>query len=164
GLSEEVTIGLDWLWRSRNKLEAKDFKLFEKWVNLYLDNWAKIDDFSTHALGYLINRFPQLASEVFSWTKSKNRWVKRAAAVSLIYPWGKPKKYLAQIFKTALAILKDKDDLVQKGYGWMLKEAGNHNQTEVFEFVMKHKGKMPRTALRYAIEKFPSKLKQQAMS
>ncbi|MDP2709031.1 MAG: DNA alkylation repair protein, partial [bacterium] len=81
GLSEEVTIGLDWLWRSRNKLEAKDFKLFEKWVNLYLDNWAKIDDFSTHALGYLINRFPQLASEVFSWTKSKNRWVKRAAAV-----------------------------------------------------------------------------------
>ncbi|OGD56826.1 hypothetical protein A3E73_02130 [Candidatus Beckwithbacteria bacterium RIFCSPHIGHO2_12_FULL_47_17] len=163
GFSEETTVASAWLWRSRQKLEAKDFEQFEIWVDKYLDNWAKVDDFCTHVLGYLINHFPRLAPKVFSWTKSKNRWFKRAAAVSLIYPWGKPKKYLDQIFKTALALLEDKDDLIQKGYGWMLKEASNHDQAEVFRFVMKHKIKMPRTALRYAIEKFPLKLKQQAM-
>ena len=163
GFSEEVTVASAWLWRSRQKLEAKDFEQFEIWVDKYLDNWAKVDDFCTHVLGYLINHFPRLTPKVFSWTKSKNRWMRRAAAVSLIYPWGKPKQFLPQILKTAMALLEDRDDLVQKGYGWMLKEAGSYNQKEVFDFVMKHKSKMPRTALRYAIEKFPLKLKQQAM-
>ena len=54
--------------------------------------------------------------------------------------------------------------MVQKGYGWMLKEASNHNQKGVFAFVMKHKAKMPRTALRYAIEKLPAILKKKAMA
>ena len=163
GFSEEMTVASAWLWRSRQKFTAEDFKQFEIWVDKYFDNWAKVDDFCTHVLGYLINHFPRLTPKVFSWTKSKNRWMRRAAAVSLIYPWGKPKQFLPQILKTAMALLEDRDDLVQKGYGWMLKEAGNHNQAAVFDFVMKHKSKMPRTALRYAIEKFPLKLKQQAM-
>ena len=163
GFSEEMTVASAWLWRSRQKFTAEDFKQFEIWVDKYFDNWAKVDDFCTHVLGYLINHFPRLTPKVFSWTKSKNRWMRRAAAVSLIYPWGKPKQFLPQILKTAMVLLEDRDDLVQKGYGWMLKEAGNHNQAAVFDFVMKHKSKMPRTALRYAIEKFPLKLKQQAM-
>lgn len=163
GFNEEATIASNWLWRSRQKFETKDFKQFEIWVDNYLDNWAKIDDFCTHNVGYLINQFPQLTPKVFSWTKSKNRWVKRASAVALIYPFGHPKKYLPQIFKTAEALLTDTDDLVQKGYGWMLKEASNHNQKEVFNFVMKHKSKMPRLALRYAIEKMTPKLKKEAM-
>jgi len=54
--------------------------------------------------------------------------------------------------------------LVQKGYGWMLKAASIGNQKAVFDFVVKYKDKMPRTALRYAIEKMPAKLKKQAMS
>jgi len=81
----------------------------------------------------------------------------------LIHPFGKEKKYLAQILKTAETLLTDTDDMVQKGYGWMLKEASNHNQKEVFNFVMKHKNRMPRTALRYAIEKLPEKLRKKAM-
>lgn len=163
GFNEEFTVGSEWLWNSRVLFDKNDLAIFDNWIKKYVDNWAKCDGFCTHSVGYLIDQYPELANKVFVWSRSTNRWFKRAAAVSLIYPWGKPKKYLAQIFKIALALLEDKDDLVQKGYGWMLKEAGNHNQTEVFEFVMKHKSKMPRTALRYAIEKFPSKLKQQTM-
>jgi 3-methyladenine DNA glycosylase AlkD len=59
--------------------------------------------------------------------------------------------------------LKDKDDMVQKGYGWLLKEASRTHEREVFDYVMKHKAKMPRTALRYAIEKMPEKLRSKAM-
>jgi 3-methyladenine DNA glycosylase AlkD len=53
--------------------------------------------------------------------------------------------------------------MVQKGYGWMLKVASGIHQKEVFEYVMKNKDRMPRTTLRYAIEKMPKNLKAEAM-
>ena len=56
-------------------------------------------------------------------------------------------------------LLLDKENLVQKSYGWLLKEASNNYQKKVFDYVMKNKNNMPRTALRYAIEKMPRKLK-----
>ncbi len=79
-----------------------------------------------------------------------------------IYPVRR-KKYLQHIFEIANILLIDKDDMVQKGYGWMLKEASNIYPKEVFSFVMKNKDKMPRTALRYAIEKYPDNLRKKAM-
>ena len=161
--NEYATIAASWIWRKRTEFQEEDFKIFTKWVDKYFDNWAKIDDFCTHSLGYLVNQYPELVKKLLDWTNSKNRWVKRAAAVSLIYPFGQRKKYLPMIFKVAEKLLIDKDDMVQKGYGWMLKEASKYNQKEVFAFVMKHKNKMPRTALRYAIEKLPTRLKQKAM-
>jgi len=163
GYSEEATVAFSWVYKIRGKYEKKDFKVFEKWVKKYVDNWAKCDDFCTHALGALVYEYPELTKELLKWTESKNRWVKRASAVTLIHPFGKEKKYLKTILKIAEKLLMDEDDMVQKGYGWMLKEASNHNQKEVFEFVMKYKDKMPRTALRYAIEKMPKNLKRQAM-
>ncbi len=86
----------------------------------------------------------------------------RGAAVSLIIP-AKEGKFLKDIFELAGILLRDNDDMVQKGYGWMLKEASRLHQTEVFEYVMMHKDKMPRTALRYAIEKMPPEFKKKAM-
>ena len=61
-------------------------------------------------------------------------------------------------------MLLDNDDLVQKGYGWMLKAASQAHPQAVFTYVMQHKAEMPRTALRYAIEKMPQELKSQAMA
>jgi 3-methyladenine DNA glycosylase AlkD len=53
--------------------------------------------------------------------------------------------------------------MVQKGYGWMLKEASKKHQPEVFDYVMSKKARMPRTALRYAIEKMPVEMRRRAM-
>jgi 3-methyladenine DNA glycosylase AlkD len=61
-------------------------------------------------------------------------------------------------------MLSDKDDMVQKGYGWMLKAASQAHQKEIFDYVMNNKALMPRTSLRYAIEKLPQELKAMAMS
>ena len=74
------------------------------------------------------------------------------------------KKSLEPVFKIADILLLDEDDMVQKGYGWMLKVASNHEPKKVFEYVMRHKKEMPRTALRYAIEKLSPDLKKQAMA
>jgi 3-methyladenine DNA glycosylase AlkD len=81
----------------------------------------------------------------------------------LIYSIEK-KKSLAPVFEIADILLLDKDDMVQKGYGWMLKVASNHEPNKVFEYVMRHKREMPRTALRYAIEKLSPDLRKQAMA
>jgi 3-methyladenine DNA glycosylase AlkD len=106
--------------------------------------------------------YPEHLAGLKRWTKSDNRWVKRAAAVSLIIPARKG-LYLSDIFEIADLVHSDPDDMVQKGYGWMLKVASQSHLKEVFEYVMDRRATMPRTALRYAIEKMPADLKARAM-
>jgi len=83
--------------------------------------------------------------------------------VTLIIP-AREGRYLDDVFEIADILLEDQDDMVQKGYGWMLKAASQSHQTEVFDYVMKNKTRMPRTALRYAIEKMDAGLKKKAMA
>jgi 3-methyladenine DNA glycosylase AlkD len=80
----------------------------------------------------------------------------------LIIP-AKNVKFLQDIFEISDILHSDKDDMVQKGYGWMLKAASQAHQDEVFNYVMKRKATMPRTSLRYAIEKMSPELKAQIM-
>jgi len=107
--------------------------------------------------------YPHFIHELKTWAWSTNRWMRRAASVSLIIP-AKKGFFLNDIFEIATILLTDSDDMVQKGYGWMLKVACQQHEQEVFNFVMKHKTTMPRTALRYAIEKMPAELKATAMA
>ena len=106
--------------------------------------------------------YPGYISELKEWATSDNRWVRRGAAVTLIIPARKG-LFFDDILQIATTLLHDKDDLVQKGYGWMLKAASEAYQKEVFDFVVSHKATMPRTALRYAIEKMPQELRKEAM-
>jgi 3-methyladenine DNA glycosylase AlkD len=89
--------------------------------------------------------------------------MRRASAVSLIIPARKG-LFLDTILEIADNLLLDKDDLVQKGYGWMLKAASESHQQEVFDYVMEKKSIMPRTSLRYAIEKLPVEMRKLAMN
>jgi len=107
--------------------------------------------------------YPEYISELKRWAKLDNRWMRRAAAVTLIIP-ARHGLFLDDIFEIATLLLHDRDDLVQKGYGWMLKAASQAHCNEVFNFVMRHKATMPRTALRYAIEKMPDEMKKDAMA
>lgn len=155
-------IAFDWAMRLRKKYQKEDFKIFESWLTKYVNTWGSCDDLCTHAFGECMYQFPECLPKVKQWTKSKNTWLRRASAVVLIYSLRKG-KYLNEAIATAQILLKDDEDLVQKGYGWMLKEASNLYPKEVFDFVMKNKNAMPRTALRYAIEKLPQKMRTEAM-
>jgi len=165
--NEERHIGISWVRKMHKQYEKKDFKTFEKWIDKHFDNWGLIDDFCTHAMHDLIVKYPELVPRVKAWAKSKNMWLRRASAVSFITT---DKSYyvvnhnLEDVFEVAEALLTDEEDLVQKGYGWMLKAASLGNQKKVYEFVLEHKHKMPRTALRYAIEHMPKDMKKKAMS
>jgi len=160
--TEEAFVVAFWLPNYIDNLEPGDLATFKFWIEHYINNWAKCDGFCNHTIGDLIQKYPESIDEVKSWAKSVNRWLKRAAAVSLIVP-AKKGCFLQYAFEICDVLLTDGDDMVQKGYGWLLKEESRLHQKEVFNYVMKNKVAMPRTALRYAIELMPKELKAEAM-
>jgi len=162
GYIEEAFIACHWSNAVAKQYTPDDFVIFEKWIWRYISNWATCDTLCNHTVGDFMMLYPDYLSKLKQFAKSPNRWERRAAAVSLIVPARKG-LFLNDIFEIADLLLLDKDDLVQKGYGWMLKAASEAHQMEVFNYVMTHKATMPRTALRYAIEKMPKELKEQAM-
>lgn len=162
GTTEEAFVVSSWLPQMVAHFNEKDFEVFKKWIENYIDNWAKCDSFCNHTMGDFIQMYPEYIKELINWTESKNRWVKRAAAVSLIVP-AKKGKYLSEALEISERLLIDPDDMVQKGYGWLLKEESRVHQKEIFDYVVKNKKVMPRTALRYAIELMPKELRQRAM-
>jgi 3-methyladenine DNA glycosylase AlkD len=162
GYLEEAGIACNWSYYLHKQYTPIDFVVFEKWVNRYLTNWATCDTLCNHSVGTFIEMYPAFLKDLKKWALSNNRWMKRAAAVSLIVPARKG-KFLPDILEIADILLLDKDDMVQKGYGWMLKASSQANQKVIFEYVMSKKAIMPRTALRYAIEKMPQDLKKKAM-
>ncbi len=143
--------------------EEADFKIFENWINKYVKNWATCDTFCNHTMGDFLMKFPKYVFEMKKWAHSSNLWLRRASAVSLIVPVRKG-LFLKEVFEISDILLIDKEDLVQKGYGWVLKVASSQHLDEVFDFVMRRKPEMPRTALRYAIEKMPKEYKVKAMT
>jgi len=163
GMMEESFIACDWSFKIHKQYEEKDFIYLERIVKTYVSNWASCDTFCNHSVGTFIEIYPTYIEKLKEWSKSSNRWVKRASAVSLIIP-ARHGKFLKDIFEIADIMLIDKDDMVEKGYGWMLKAASQAHQSQVFDYVMGHKDVMPRTSLRYAIEKMPPELKVRAMA
>jgi len=163
GYMEEAFIACNWSYYRHLEYTPEDFAVFERWVESYVSNWATCDTLCNHTVGDFLQMYPDYLPELIRWARSDNRWMRRAAAVSLIVP-AKQGKFLDEVMGIADILLTDGDDLVRKGYGWMLKEASRCHQAEVFDYIMKNKQTMPRTSLRYAIEKMPKELKAQAMA
>lgn len=162
GIMEESFVACNWSYNIRKQYEPSDFIVFERWVNKFVSNWATCDTLCNHTIGTLIEMYPDLLTDLKKWTRSGNRWVKRASAVSLILPARKG-KFRDEIFEIAGLLMHDSDDMVQKGYGWMLKVFSQTHPDDVFKYVMEHRAGMPRTALRYAIEKLSPEKKKEAM-
>jgi 3-methyladenine DNA glycosylase AlkD len=162
GQLEESFIVSTWAYALSDRFDKKDLAVFRRWIDTYITNWASCDGFCNHAMGAFIEQYPEYIAELKRWTQSENRWMRRAAAVSLIVP-AKHGKFLPEAIEIANLLLTDPDDMVQKGYGWLLKEAGRHHQAEIFAYVVKNRAVMPRTALRYAIELMPEKHRKEAM-
>lgn len=162
-MMEEGFIACHWSNNMHKNFEPADIKVFENWINSYITNWATCDTLCNHTVGEFFMKYPNFISVLNNWAISKNHWMRRAAAVSLIIPARKG-LFLRDIFGLAEILLTDSEDMVQKGYGWMLKAASEAHRDNIFSFVMNHKARMPRTALRYAIEKMPAEMKKQAMA
>ena len=152
GKFEEGGISIYVYRRFRKQCAAPEFKLFERWVDRYVRNWAHCDGVSSWLLAGCIENDPSLIARLEPWVLSRNRWKRRAAAVSLLQE-AKQGRNPDAIFKTAGARLEDPDDMVQKGVGWLLKETYPKRPREVVRFLEPRKKGATRLLLRYAAEK-----------
>ncbi len=162
GKFEEGIIACNWSYGMKKQFAPDDSQLFERWIEQYITNWATCDTFCNHTMGAFLEKYPGFLPELKRFALSGNRWMRRAASVSLIVPARKG-MFLQEIFEIADLVLEDDDDLVRKGYGWLLKVASAKRLQEVFNFVMERRARMPRVSLRYAIEKMPPEMKSEAM-
>ncbi len=130
----------------------------ERWLTRSCGNWALVDNLAPSVLGPLLERHPKLVPEVVSWTDSPHLWVRRGAAVAFVPLVGtKKKKHLATAYRIARRLFDDEEDLIHKATGWLLRETGKADMPRLEKYLLDHGPRIPRTTVRYAIERFPEK-------
>jgi 3-methyladenine DNA glycosylase AlkD len=119
-----------------------------------LDNWASVDALCPEVIGTLVEAHAPLLGRLESWARSPNRWVRRASIVSLLKLARRP-EYKDAVYAMVRRHFGSDDDLVQKAAGWLLREVGKQDMRALEAFLRTHGPRIPRTTLRYAIERFP---------
>jgi 3-methyladenine DNA glycosylase AlkD len=156
GILEEGVLVCHLYRRFAKSCGEGEFRMFEQWMDRYVTNWSNCDGVSTWLIAACIANRPGLAERLARWTKSKNRWKRRSAAVSLVQE-ARQGRNAATIFTICDLLLQDADDMVQKGVGWLLKETYPRRPRELLEFLDGGRARAPRLVLRLAAEKMTQK-------
>lgn len=132
------------------------YKLYLKKIT-FINNWDLVDVTAQHIVGdYLMDKNKE---PLYSLANSEDLWERRIAVMAT-FCFIKRERY-EDTLKIAKILLNDKEDLIHKAVGWMLREIGKRDMVIEEAFLKKHYKEMPRTMLRYAIEKFPEPRRQQ---
>jgi 3-methyladenine DNA glycosylase AlkD len=135
------------------RMGDREFRLFETWLPR-ITNWSDHDALVHYLIGPMMATEAARAERVFRWARSKNRWLRRAAAVALIQGTRKH-RFEAETVRLTGLLLDDEDDMVQKGLGWLLREFAKADARRALPFLMKIRGQAPRLVLRTACETLP---------
>jgi len=135
----------------------------QRWLAEYCGNWGLVDNLAPTVLTPLIRQNPELASQVVQWTASSNLWVRRGAAVTFV-KLVDDEGFRDAAYDIATRLLDDKEDLIHKAVGWLLREAGKRDRDRLEAYLLAQGKRLPRTTLRYAIEKFPKDDRKRLMA
>jgi len=152
--NEERLLALFILIHQYNKAETLEQAIIYTFYmdNLrHINNWNLVDSSAHLILGAHIHNADK--TMLITLAQSRTMWERRIAIVATWYFI--KKNNLEWTFKISELLLSDSHDLIHKAVGWMLREAGKKNLAQLITFLDQHATKMPRTMLRYAIEKFP---------
>jgi 3-methyladenine DNA glycosylase AlkD len=158
---EERIVGLSVLYGFQKEFDESTWRMFEGWVD-DVGDWAACDFLAADILAAHLDEHPERRKELLEWTKSKNRWRRRAAAVALV-KHARKGKYLADVWKVASPLMPDEDDMVRKGVGWLLREAARTAPEEVVKFCKKHEHQACRLILRTASETMSAEWKKRLL-
>lgn len=147
---EEKILAVLLLERETEAFGDREFRLFERWLNR-VGSWADHDALVHSLIGPLLVGNRQRQQRALRWAGSKEHWHRRAAAVSLIRA-ARLRQSFPQVRKVTERLLSDEDDMVQKGVGWLLREAAKADPQTVIPYLIKIQKRAPRLVLRTACE------------
>jgi 3-methyladenine DNA glycosylase AlkD len=158
-IHEERVLALMILVRQFNSSdEALRREIYDFYMShtLFINNWDLVDGSAPYIVGPFL--WQRDRSQLYRLAESPSLWERRIAIISTFY-------FIRQgdfsdALKIARILLNDHHDLIHKAVGWMLREIGKRDQSVEEAFLKKHYRKMPRTMLRYAIERFPEAQRQ----
>lgn len=143
---------------SRGSEDEKEiiYNLYLNHTN-YINNWDLVDTSAHNIVGVWLTE--RNRSKLYELANSKSLWERRISIISTFY-FIKNSDY-RDTLKISEILINDSEDLIHKAVGWMLREIGNRDQEVEEKFLIKHYKQMPRTMLRYSIEKFSKERRQE---
>ena len=152
---EVKSVGVELLARYRRDFTPPLLQVWKRWLaDNHSANWATTDAICGVLIGPLLVRYPRLAPRMRTWARDGNMWVRRASIVGLI-PLVRRGESLDLVYEVARRLHGDEEDLIQKAVGWALREAGKTDMARLERYLRANGPAIPRTTLRYAIERFP---------
>jgi 3-methyladenine DNA glycosylase AlkD len=152
---EAKAVGIVVLARWRRVFPGTLFTTARRWLAAgHCASWAAVDLLAPSVLTPLIEREPFRLRSLERWTRARSLWVRRAAAVTLV-PLARKGQALESVFRVVVALSGDRHDLIHKATGWLLREAGKTDMARLERFLRSRGSGLPRTTVRYAIERFP---------
>jgi 3-methyladenine DNA glycosylase AlkD len=158
---EEKVAGIFLLENLDAQFGDREFKLFESWLDR-ISSWADHDGLVHYLIAPMMVAKPSRVKHVFRWSKSSKRWHRRAACVALIRG-ARAKMFFPDIVRLSDSLLADQDDMVQKGLGWLLREAAKFDAKRTVPYLMRIRGRAPRLVLRTACETLPKAAKKKVL-
>lgn len=161
---EVKSIGIELLALSRREFTPGLLPAWKRWLARNDSaNWATTDAICGYLIGPLIASRPPLVARVAGWAGDRNMWVRRASAVSLV-SLARKGDALETAYGVARKLHVDREDLIQKAVGWLLREAGKTDPARLERYLRRHGPAIPRTTVRYAIERLPARKRQELLT
>jgi 3-methyladenine DNA glycosylase AlkD len=161
GVLEEKVAAVFLLENMDAQFGDREFRMFEAWL-ARVSSWADHDGLVHYLIAPMVAAKPSRMKAVFRWSKSKDRWHRRAACVALIRG-ARRKMFFRERVRLSNALLADQDDMVQKGLGWLLRETAKFDARRAVPYLIKIRGRAPRLVLRTACETLPRAERQRVL-
>jgi len=156
-------LGIEVVARYRRALQPGHLRTFKGWLAAnHSANWATTDAICGALIGPLLEAHPKLVAGVAAWSTHRNMWMRRASAVGLV-PSSRKGLTLDAAYDVARRLHPDREDLIQKAVGWLLREAGKADTVRLERYLRANGPQIPRTTVRYAIERFPPRLRRELL-
>ena len=159
---EEKALAVTMLEPSLARFGAAEFRRFERWLGR-VGSWADHDALAMFLIGPMLVADPTRVGRPLGWASSRGRWRRRAAAVSLIHGVRRGLFY-RQAAAVAGHLVDDRDDMVQKGLGWLLREWAKHDPGAAVPVLLSIRGRASRLVLRTGCEKLTPALRQRVLA
>jgi 3-methyladenine DNA glycosylase AlkD len=161
---EAKSVGIEVVARYRRDFAPRLLPRWKRWLaGNHSANWATTDAICGALIGPLLLDHAELGARMRVWARDRNLWVRRASIVGLIQ-CARRGESLDLVYGIARRLHADKEDLIQKAVGWSLREAGKTDMPRLERYLRANGRVIPRTTLRYAIERFPEAKRQALLS